>query len=642
MFLKICIAAVATVQSMRQQEGLCSQVEGDATSLLQLRGTREVSHVCVCDSRVPDPLCDCDDSEPTVGIPTFPTSSPTPLPPAEASPPSHIEVGSYQDKKEGDFQQAGAENQGGITHEIKSQEFSTPFQTEPVVLAGVVTMDGGHPVVPVVEAVKTGSTSMRLDEPDCYDEWHTTETLDWMALPAGVHASDQGTSFVVGQHTASGAAWNKVQFPSGLASKDVVVIVTVMRTAEGSKEWTNLRVRNAGEQGFELLLEPEKNTKYDGSVTVGYFAIPSGEGTILGRKYFAQVTPAEITDAWKEYKHPEIANAAVFATPTHNGGNTANLRMMTVDDQTIKFRMHEPEQCGWDGPHPGKESALLFVLEGTSGVHLEVGHYSDAREGEFQAAGQQNEGGITHEPKTQKFTKVFGKAPVVIAGVVTIDGSHPVVPTIQKITTDAATLRLDEPDCYDEWHTTETLDWLAAPAGVHRTMEGVTFLVGTAEISGGDWSKVKFAQPLEGELVVVPTLQQEPGEWLNLRVQNVVSEGFEVLMESSRPNKNFAGTATVGYIAIPKGEGRIAGRQYSAQVTPAEISEEYQTYKHTSVPNAAVFGAPTHNGGDTANLRMANNDETSIKLRMHEPEECGWDGEHPGLESAMLLFVQGL
>jgi len=307
--------------------------------------------------------------------------------------------------------------------------------------------------------------------------------------------------------------------------------------------------------------------------------------------------------------------------------------------------MEEPECPEWcDGEKPTAAPTTAAPTTTTTtraAVHLEVGQYTDTQSGTFEKDKELNEGGITHAPKTQTFSKAFTQKPVVLAGVVTMDGGHPVVPSVEGLTATSATMRLHEPDCYDDWHTTETLAWTAMEAGIHETDAGVKFEMGSALVSGGGWMPVKFSAPIEGDVVVVPTIQSKTDEWTNLRIQKVTSTGFEVLLEAAKKNEHVKGSETVGFMAIPAGDGTIAGRKYHARLTPTEMTEAWRTYSFPATSNPRVFAGMTHNGGDTANLRMKGLTGSSLQFRVHEPSKCGWDDKHPGKEQVHLVVLEG-
>lgn len=275
-----------------------------------------------------------------------------------------------------------------------------------------------------------------------------------------------------------------------------------------------------------------------------------------------------------------------------------------------------------------KKLALKKLNEG---YHVEVGQFHpDVNKG------------IDHKETTASFRHTFAATPVVIAGVVSFLGGHPVVPEVTAVTTSSATIKLAEPSCYDTWHKCESMDWLAVSAGPHKTDQGVIFEVGETVLKGGDWNKVTFQHTFASSPAVVPTVQGEIAQWANLRLKNVNVNGFEILLESAKKGTTYPSTASVkiSYIAIPEGDGTIAGQDYAAKVTAAEITEKWSEYSFPKMTRPRVFAGVTHNGGHTGNLRLKDQKDGSIKLRVDEPQKCGFDEIHPFAESAHLLVIQ--
>jgi hypothetical protein len=263
--------------------------------------------------------------------------------------------------------------------------------------------------------------------------------------------------------------------------------------------------------------------------------------------------------------------------------------------------------------------------------HLEVGQFHPA-----------NKNGVDHKKTTHAFQHNYKTEPVVIAGVVSMNGGHPVVPQVVNVSKDAVTMRLDEPSCYDDWHLPESADWLAIGKGLHKTDQGVAFEVGTQELKGGDWQDVKFTHALASSPVVVPSINGQPAQWANLRIMSVSTSGFKIHLEAERPGQKYPADASVkiSWIAIPEGTGSINDIKYEAKVTAAIITEKWTKFSFPQITNARIFAGVTHNGGHTATLRLKDQKDGSVMLRMDEPERCGFDEKHPYAESAHMLVIQ--
>jgi len=276
-------------------------------------------------------------------------------------------------------------------------------------------------------------------------------------------------------------------------------------------------------------------------------------------------------------------------------------------------------------------SKRKLEIDTDRGYHLEVGGFSPKKGN-----------AVSHKASTHAFRHPYESPPVVIAGVVSFNGGHPVVPQVLNVTTGEVSMKLDEPACYDDWHLPESADWLAIHSGPHKTDQGVIFEVGKQSIMGPDWNQITFAQEFAVSPVVVPSVNGQPAEWTNLRIKDVNTKGFKIHLEAARKGHKYSasGSVDVSWFAIPQGFGTISGIDYNAQVTKATISNKWTKFTFVNMNNPRIFAGVTHNGGDTANLRLKDQTDGSILLRVDEPEKCGFDEHHPYHESAHLLVFE--
>jgi hypothetical protein len=281
----------------------------------------------------------------------------------------------------------------------------------------------------------------------------------------------------------------------------------------------------------------------------------------------------------------------------------------------------------------GDLTKMRVEIETNAGYHLEVGGFDPNLNGN----------GVNHKMTTHQFRHQFNDVPVVIAGIVSTEGGHPVTPLVNA-TLGAVHMKLDEPSCYGNgWHKYESVDWLAIHGGPHKTDQGVIFEVGKVDIKGPTWTQeVSFAQALGPSPVVIPTTNGQPAQFANMRISDVTDQGFKIHLEAAEKGKlymekfNSSTSVTVSWIAVPEGYGTIAGIDYTAQVTPKTISHKWTKFAFPHMKNPRVFGY----GHDTANLRLRDQKDGSILLRDDRPAKCGFDNKTTAKFSAHLLVFE--
>jgi hypothetical protein len=317
------------------------------------------------------------------------------------------------------------------------------FDAKPAVFGGLLTLNGTHPGIVAVKGINRHSAAFHVDEPSCYSRAShggvaphpMTEQLDWFAISKGVHATDEGRPFVVGETIAERGdgkprglvthaadtpdLWTKVDFPTGTftdASKDIIVLVQAESKKEGhvhdntsgDRHWHNMRVRSVTRSSFEFHIENDQYAHIDheddkimGNIKVSYMAIEScreqDDCHIKKREYNAfradklydkithekQVVAAKDTAPLLRYS-PVNGNPLVFASISHNGADTAVMRiknkkkgnMNQIEAQLLEpTGINEGQKCNWDNTHPVKEDVYMFLL--ADSYRCDVSHCAD-------------------------------------------------------------------------------------------------------------------------------------------------------------------------------------------------------------------------------------------------------------------------
>ncbi len=164
-----------------------------------------------------------------------------------------------------------------INHEWQTVNLSNTY-TDPVVLAGPATYDGGHPGVVRVRNVTPTSFQVRFQEWDCLDGWHCLEQLHWMVLERGVWDRPGGEVWIADEFLMSNA---NVRSPSWVPLSQTVSPFVVLATQQTANGWSAVTERVSGiqEAGFNVALqECESADGWHVEENLGYFVWGYGEG----------------------------------------------------------------------------------------------------------------------------------------------------------------------------------------------------------------------------------------------------------------------------------------------------------------------------------------------------------------------------
>jgi hypothetical protein len=202
--------------------------------------------------------------------------------------------------------------------------------TNPVVIMQPPTYNGGDPSTIRIRSVSTNSFQFQIDEWECRDGAHITETIGYVVVEAGEHVLSDGTKLKAGTVSAT-EAFSTVSFASGFGSTPLV-LTQAQTVNEGTAVVT--RQQEVSGTGFQVRLqEQEAADGVHASETVGWLAIEVGAGSAGGLLFEAGVTADEVTHEWHAVSFTQsFSSAPVFLSglQTFDGGDTATLRCRNV------------------------------------------------------------------------------------------------------------------------------------------------------------------------------------------------------------------------------------------------------------------------------------------------------------------------
>jgi len=226
--------------------------------------------------------------------------------------------------------------------------------------------------------------------------------------------------------------------------------------------------------------------------------------------------------------------------------------------------------------------------------------------------------------------------PVVVPGPAQYNGGNPTTVRGRNVTSDGFELQIDEWAYLDDWHTEESVPWLAVENGTH-TIDGQTVEAGTAEV-GSDFTNVSLSGEYSNTPVVITACMSRSGSQpVTTRQRPPSQDGFDVRLQTEEAAGS-ASTETVHYIAVdPDQSGPlVAWRQ-------GQVTDDWSTisYDGFDSPPVVVASQQTFNGPNTATLRYRNRSAGSIDMFVEEEqskddetghieEVVGWVALAPG------------
>ncbi|MFB6147223.1 MAG: hypothetical protein ABEJ08_05995 [Halobacteriaceae archaeon] len=216
--------------------------------------------------------------------------------------------------------------------------------TDPVVFMQVMSYDGQDPCHVRLQNVTADGFQYQIEEWNYLDGAHTTETLGYVVLEAGVHHLPNGRPVAVGT-TSANHAWKGVSFSATVGSDPV--LISCCQTENGRDEVVTRNRRVTG-NGAEIRLQEEaaKDGRHTDE-TVGYMVMPQ---TLSG--VTAERTTA--SDRWADvaFSGAQPAESVVVASiDTFDGADPAGVRIRDLDRSGMELLVEEETSESSDMDH---------------------------------------------------------------------------------------------------------------------------------------------------------------------------------------------------------------------------------------------------------------------------------------------------
>ncbi len=253
----------------------------------------------------------------------------------------------------------------GVTHVWKTVNLPVSF-TNPVVVAGGATRNGGHQGVVRVRNVTSSSFEVRFQEWDYRDGRHTTEDIGYLVVEAGTHYLSDGTQIVASTIDLVNESTRTVTFDTSFGATPLVLgqVMTDNDTAAITE-----RIRNITSSSLRIQLnEEEVADGVHSSETVGLVAIDRGTASADEISLNAVVTGNSVTHRNATVNFRSIGGAVnpviLSDMQTRDGGDAATIRHRSSNSTSVTLFVEEEASRDTELNHTTEVVGVLALEPG--------------------------------------------------------------------------------------------------------------------------------------------------------------------------------------------------------------------------------------------------------------------------------------
>lgn len=233
--------------------------------------------------------------------------------------------------------------------------------TNPVVIAGPPSINGGHPSTVRIRNVTNNSFEVRIDEWEYLDEWHTTEALGYLVVEEGTHTLADGTVLQAGQGQGD-TGWDSIDFSTPFNDTPLLFAQT---TSENEAAAVTERIRNVSTTGFQLRLQEEEAADQTHvAESLDWIAIAPGSGTLGTVPYIADQIASNHQNTNVSFDTVfSGGNAPVFLAQanTVNGGDPFSIRYRNLGTTGATVFLEEEKSNDTETWHVFEDVAYLAL-----------------------------------------------------------------------------------------------------------------------------------------------------------------------------------------------------------------------------------------------------------------------------------------
>ncbi|TNC79543.1 MAG: hypothetical protein C9356_18595 [Oleiphilus sp.] len=239
-------------------------------------------------------------------------------------------------------------------------DFEAPFDVSPVVVMGPLTLNGGDPTVMRVRNVTETGFEFQMDEWDYKDGWHTTETVQFIAMEPGQHEID-GLKVEAGMMNVN-QSWQTVGFSQAFAQ---VPVVFSQVSSVNESDAVTTRLRNIGVNSFQVQLEEEEaSNQSHAHEDVHFIAIEPGSAELDGRQILVGTTGRAVRHSWYTVNFGALGSYTALANMQSNyGGDTSNIRARNFDASSFQVQVDEEQSRDSEVNHTTENVGWLILSD---------------------------------------------------------------------------------------------------------------------------------------------------------------------------------------------------------------------------------------------------------------------------------------
>ncbi|MEM1320597.1 MAG: PA14 domain-containing protein, partial [Bacteroidota bacterium] len=183
----------------------------------------------------------------------------------------------YHEMSNSDWVMKGAAT--NVTHNWQTVNFAEAFNSTPIVIAQVVTTNGGEAVATRIDNVSLNGFDLRIQEEEGNDDVHVGEIVHWVAFEQGSQTSNFAYESVL-TPTSVNQGWYTINFGQTFTNP---VFLGHMQTYSDSDPAV-LRYRNMTGTGNQVRIREERSVDNElshSAEAVGYIAFSGTPGDVL-------------------------------------------------------------------------------------------------------------------------------------------------------------------------------------------------------------------------------------------------------------------------------------------------------------------------------------------------------------------------
>lgn len=242
---------------------------------------------------------------------------------------------------------------------------------DPVIIAQPISYDGQDNAAVRILQVNPDSFTIYLSEPSNLNGSHTTESVSYMVVEAGVwqladgklvEARNSGVIGAVGR--LFNGAWQDVAYQASFPTTPA--LLTQVRS-HLHDPWVGTRQSNLSPSGFRVALEDEEIAlNPHPPEVVGWVAIEPGASFLGALRFEGLLTGTSYTDQWRNlnflqvYKKPPRFLGAISS---YVNADSVILRYRALAAASVSLRVQEDQTADSETQHPAEAISYFAIQE---------------------------------------------------------------------------------------------------------------------------------------------------------------------------------------------------------------------------------------------------------------------------------------